>query len=446
MHSMLVVLVCLLVLVTAASAQLPEAAIPVNLTGDWQVTVGPGTVHLGGRDIALAQPVALTVTPPAKVVVTGEAIGDVPVFNPKGNWRKGVYLHGVQAQECSTTGLLIDGSVVVKRDTGEALERGKDFEVDPFWGSVGRLEGGALAAGQKVLVDYAYVPLRIDSIVALPDNSLRLVAGTPGVGSVPLPTLPEGAVAIVNLWHHGPADKLDDTNLYPIDPQAMAPVVVPVAEKLLPRTLAKLRAGQDVKIVAWGDSVTAGGGVGGQKELWYQNQFATALGERFPQAKVQMITAGWGGQSSAGYMAAPRGGPKDFIRDVLEPKPDLIVMEFVNDAYLNGDGLKNQYKGIMQQLQGCGAEVILIAPHFVRPDWMGVPTAKFDHDPRPYVRDLKLFAADNNLALADGSSRWEKLWRQGIPYMSLEANSINHPDARGMRLFSDALMALFPEK
>ena len=59
---------------------------------------------------------------------------------------------------------------------------------------------------------------------------------------------------------------------------------------------------------------------------------------------------------------------------------------------------------------------------------------------------MKQFATDNSIALADGSSRWEKLWRQGIPYMSLEANSINHPDGRGMRLFSDALMALFPGK
>ncbi|MEI6501516.1 MAG: hypothetical protein WCP21_10900, partial [Armatimonadota bacterium] len=140
MHSTLAVLVCLLVLATAALAQVPSAALPVSLTGDWQITVGPGTVHLGGRDIVLAQPVPLTVTPPTKVVVTGEAIGDVPVFNPKGNWRKGVYLGRLRAQECSTTGLLIEGSVVVKRDTGEGLERGKDFEVDPFWGSVGRLE------------------------------------------------------------------------------------------------------------------------------------------------------------------------------------------------------------------------------------------------------------------------------------------------------------------
>jgi lysophospholipase L1-like esterase len=420
---------------------------PVQLTGDWQVTVGPGTVHLGGRDIAVAEPVAIAIAPPDKVVVTGEAHTDLPVFNPKGNWRKGVYLSGVKAQECSTTELILEDSVVVKRDSGQVLARGKDYELDPFWGSIGRVEGGALEAGQKVLVDYAYVPERVDSIMALPDNTLKLVPGTPGVGAILPPAIPEGAVAIANLWHHGPAAKLDDSNLYPIDPGAFAPLAMtPVAERLLPRTLAKLRAGENVKIVAWGDSVTNGGGVGNRTELWYQNVFAKALGERFPQAKIELITAAWGGRSSAAYMDAPRGGDKDFIRDVLEPKPDLITVEFVNDAELSGDALRTHYTKIMGLLRGCEAEVILIAPHLVRPDWMNMPTAKFDEDPRPYVRDLKQFAADNNIALADASSLWTRLWRQGIPYMTMEANSINHPDARGQRLFSDALMALFPDK
>ena len=48
------------------------------------------------------------------------------------------------------------------------------------------------------------------------------------------------------------------------------------------------------------------------------------------------------------------------------------------------------------------------------------------------------------MALADASRRYGRLWRQGIPYSTLLLNSINHPDARGMKLFADALMELFP--
>jgi hypothetical protein len=45
---------------------------------------------------------------------------------------------------------------------------------------------------------------------------------------------------------------------------------------------------------------------------------------------------------------------------------------------------------------------------------------------------------------ADASKRWGRLWRQGIPYSTLFLNAINHPDARGMKLFADRLMVLFP--
>lgn len=447
MPSLPLLLLCLLLLATVACAQLPEGAIPVSLTGDWQVTLGPGKVTLGGREVNLAQPVALDVTPPQPRTVVGELHKSLPVFDPKSNWRKGAYLDALRAQECSTTGLVRESSVVVKGETGQVLTRGKDYELDPFWGSIGRLEGEALGADQKVFVDYQYVPERVDSIVALPDNTLKLVEGPAGVGSILPPAVPEGAVVVANLYHHGPATKLEDSNLYPLDPAVFAPTAVaPVAEKLLPRTLAKLRAGQEVKIIAWGDSVTNGGGVGSATELWYQNVFAKALGERFPQAKITMITAAWGGRNSTAYMTAPAGGEKDFVRDVLTPRADLITCEWVNDSGLSGEALKKHYSEIMKHLTGSGAEVILITPHLVRPDWLGKTSCKFDDDPRPYVRDLRQFAADNNVALADASPLWCRLWRQGLPYMTMLSNSINHPDARGQRLFVDALMALFPER
>jgi lysophospholipase L1-like esterase len=49
----------------------------------------------------------------------------------------------------------------------------------------------------------------------------------------------------------------------------------------------------------------------------------------------------------------------------------------------------------------------------------------------------------NNVALADGAKRYGRLWRQGIPYMTLMVNDINHPNEEGMKLFADALMELF---
>ena len=122
-----------------------------------------------------------------------------------------------------------------------------------------------------------------------------------------------------------------------------------------------------------------------------------------------------------------------------------LVAEFVNDAGLDEVGVYQRYGKIRGEFQAIGAEWIIITPHYIRPDWMGLSSEKGnDEDPRAYVKALRKFAAENKIALAEGSLRYGRLWRQGVPYTTLMLNNINHPNPFGMSLFSDALMALFP--
>jgi len=124
-----------------------------------------------------------------------------------------------------------------------------------------------------------------------------------------------------------------------------------------------------------------------------------------------------------------------------------VVSEFVNDAYLDQAGVDSLYGKVLADFQAIGAEWIIQTPHYVRPDWMGLASERdCDDDPRPYVAAIRNFAASHDVALADASLRWGHLWREGIPYTTLLLNSINHPDERGMALFADALMELFPEE
>jgi len=73
---------------------------------------------------------------------------------------------------------------------------------------------------------------------------------------------------------------------------------------------------------------------------------------------------------------------------------------------------------------------------------MGLTSLR-DPEPRTYVKALAAFAERHNLALADASSRWGHLWREGIPYVTLLHNTINHPDDRGHRLFAEELLKCF---
>ena len=160
---------------------------------------------------------------------------------------------------------------------------------------------------------------------------------------------------------------------------------------------------------------------------------------------IELTTQAWGGRNTGSYLAEPAGSPHNYRETVLGAKPDLIISEFVNDASLKPAQVEERYSRLLADFQAIGAEWIILTPHYVRPDWMGLTGEHgIDDDPRPYVAGLRQFAARHDVALADASLRYGRLWRQGIPYNTLMVNAINHPNPRGMRIFADALMALFP--
>lgn len=423
------------------------AVLPVIVTGPWTLETGAAVLDLGGKTLEISGPAAFEIAPPTRETVRGEAYAGIPVFNPKaGGWMKGARLKPLIAEECTATGALVPDSLRLKPapDADTAFTRGVDYDLDPFWGTFGRLEGGAIREGQTVYADYAYELSRLDSIAADANGALRLVPGAPAPALALPPALNPGETAVVNVFVPAGCAALTDENLYPVDFAPSPAEAEATAETLLPKTLAKLRAGEPLTVVAFGDSVTNGGGVGDRTELWYQNVFVARLKERFPKAEITLHNAAWPGGHSKGYLEAAAGGTHDFQRDVLDRRPDLVTVEFVNDAYLDEEAVQAHYAGILARLHGVGAEVILITPHLVRPDWLKTDTLKVAEDPRPYVRGLRRFAAENQVALADASRRWCRLHAQGLPYTTLLANAINHPDARGQALFADALMALFP--
>jgi len=438
----LLVLTCLVVWADA-----PE----ITSAGGLKVSVGPGEVEIDGKTITV-RPVTLIVHPPEMATVTDERHSELPVYNPDAPpWLKGQPLLGVWTQETTAADMLDPESVVVRPEGGGApYTRGADYEYDSRWGTLGRLEGGAIAPGATVLIDYRYGLCRIDSLIADLNGAVDIVPGTPHV-NVPRPTPPPpGCVCIANLWIPGRLAEFGAANIFPITSSAYVPperTGPSVAETLLPETLRKLREGEHLKILAWGDSVTVGTFVPDWETNRWQEQFVARLRARFPRAEIELVTAAWGGRATQSFMDEPPGSPYNYQEQVLGAKPDLVVSEFVNDAYLDQAGVDSLYGKVLADFQAIGAEWIIQTPHYVRPDWMGLASERdCDDDPRPYVAAIRNFAASHDVALADASLRWGHLWREGIPYTTLLLNSINHPDERGMALFADALMELFPEE
>ena len=389
----------------------------------------------------------LTVDPPDVATVADEKYDALAVFQGP-CWRCGTPLLGTKAEACSVADALENASLVVRDGPGAAAKTyalDKDYKLEPRWGGFGRIDGSAIPADKPVYASYRYAMMRLDSVVLTADKKLALRKGVPHVATPCAPELAAGETRVGNVWIPGRVDAVAPTMLFPIleaaYPEAKVAGPTP-AEKSLPKTLAKLQAGGTVRILAWGDSVTECIYLPFEKK--WQEQFAARLRERFPKATIVMLSEGWGGRSTGSYRSEPPGSPRNYAEKVLGLKPDLIVSEFINDASMNEAAVLENYGAILKDFKAIGAEWAILTPHYSRPDWMGLKQeTEIDQDPRPYVHGLRLFAENNPVALADASLRWGRLWRQGIPYSTLLVNNINHPNERGMKLFADALMALF---
>jgi lysophospholipase L1-like esterase len=163
----------------------------------------------------------------------------------------------------------------------------------------------------------------------------------------------------------------------------------------------RLSDGQALRILAWGDSVTDGAYLPDKSTQRWQEQFVTRLRERFAKARIELITQAWGGGNTGSYLAEPPGNAHNYRETVLAVKPDLIVSEFVNDARLDPQQVEERYAKLLADFQAIGAEWIILTPHYVRPDWMGLTREReIDDDPRPYVAGLRQFAAKHDVGLA----------------------------------------------
>ena len=408
------------------------------LAGDWQVKVE----HEGVA-------ATLNVDVPDVIRVTDEQIASLPPYNPQAAvYAHGMALAGVRAQECSVRHALDPDSLVVKAASNNtAYVRGKDYDVEPAWGRVGRLDGGAIMTDTAVLVSYSYGMMRLDSVVKTTDHKIVLRKGKPHVANPEPPKLGVGEKRLANIWVTARLAKLGEANLFPVleDAYPASARKSSILEQTIPKTMAKLNAGGKVRILAWGDSVTDGTFLSEPNVNRWQEQFVRRLRVRYPKADITLMTEAWGGHNTDSYRAEPPGSRYNYQEKVLNLKPDLIISEFVNDAGLDEAGVFQRYGKIRDEFKAIGAEWIMITPHYVRPDFMGLTSEKgIDADPRAYVKALRKFTSENNLALAEGSLRYGRLWRQGIPYSTLMLNNINHPNPSGMSLFADALMALFP--
>ena len=307
-------LICLLEIVMCSAALPADEPPVVTLTGDWQVEVSISRSSPNEGTSKLTA--SLHVAQPTVITVEAEKHDSLPLFNAQAaGWIKGARLQGVIAQECTSPGMLEPESLVLRAGPDPTAPQwvwNKDYQFDREWGTVGRLPGGTIGDDQPVFASYRHSALRIDSIVLTQAGKIELRQGEPHVATPAPAALADGDRRLANVFVPGRIAKLEPQHLFPILETAYPEPPKPspsVAEQLLPKTLEKLRTGSPVRILAWGDSVTDGGYLPDPETNRWQAQFVTRLQQRFPQAKIELVTEAWGGRSTASYLAEPAGGP-----------------------------------------------------------------------------------------------------------------------------------------
>lgn len=420
---------------SAASSEVVNA-LTITSTGS-AVTISPGTCRIDGKEVQVTAPTTFDIKPTSPETISDERYiltDEAPV-----KWAKGTHLKALYAGGTAVPDSLVSGSVIVKTTDGKLLAEGRDYQIDNRWAALARLPNGSIAPKQEVLISYKKGLQRLDAVIVGPDGKVALLQGKPALTCPPLPQAPAGSMHLANIYVLANTQTIEPWQILPVGPAFAEPDAAEETSRsaYVKRTLDKLRAGEPVTIVTWGDSVTCGGDASSTATA-YANLFISRLRERFPKSQIKHINAGIGGTNTIQRLVG-------LTTDVLSHKPDLVTIEFVNDMGFPEDVIRKNYASIFKQIRDANADILLITPHFTMPEMMRCPHPR-GPETRETVQLLRKVAEENQVGVADTSRRWAHLEAEGIPYGVLLVNGINHPNDYGHELFVKDLLTFFPAK
>ena len=200
-----------------------------------------------------------------------------------------------------------------------------------------------------------------------------------------------------------------------------------------------------------GDSVTHGAfelfnytGVEGMDTVHdYSSAYPIRLREMFnllyPKAQINIINAGIAGDNA-------EGGLKRLEQDVLQFKPDLVIVSFgLNDASVNGLAGKDSYveniKEILLKIKESGAEAIFLTENYMNsrvslklaPSELLTNIAKAccitqnEGCLKAYFEAAKKMCAEIDVPVCDIYHAWEIMEKCKVDTTNLLVNHLNHP-------------------
>lgn len=192
----------------------------------------------------------------------------------------------------------------------------------------------------------------------------------------------------------------------------------------------RLEAGQPVRIVCFGDSVTGVYYHTGNHRAWCD---LVGLGLRrvFPAAQLEMINAGISGHTTADSLAR-------MDRDVISKHPDLVlVMLGLNDvAKAAAETYRANLRTIVERARAAGAEVVLMTPNCVSAGDALRPVVKV----ADYAAIVREAAQQMNVPLCDTYRAFQAVQStDSRAWLRIMSDTI-HPNFRGHELFAEEVV------
>ena len=208
-----------------------------------------------------------------------------------------------------------------------------------------------------------------------------------------------------------------------------------------------------------GDSVTHGAfelfnynGVAGMETTHeFPSAYPTRLREMlnflYPKAQINIINAGIAGDNA-------KGGLKRLEQDVLQYKPDLVIVSFgLNDAGVGGLQGKDEYvktiQEILLKIKESGAEAIYLTENYMN-SRVSLKLAQSEYltgvakdccitqnegHLKAYFEAAKKMCSEINVPVCDIYHAWEMMEQCKVDTTSLLSNHLNHP-VRAMHYYT----------
>ncbi len=197
----------------------------------------------------------------------------------------------------------------------------------------------------------------------------------------------------------------------------------------LTKTISMLEAGEPVRLIALGDSLTQGW----MARKGFLDFLSGMLKKKYPSCRVSIINRGIPGDTAEGGLLRLRN-------DVLDHDPDLVFIQFgLNDAFsgVNPGRFESMVQQIVEQIRNeTDAEILIITS-------VPVVYERMDEIADDFYGRLEAVAEREGLAIVRVHRYWMEKIEQGLEFTSLVQGDQVHPNVEGYRIMAEAIMGAF---